>query len=470
MIPTASGSSAMPGHYTPQVGKSIDGRLWFLPWGGVSVLDPSRLPFNALPPPVHIEQVTADRKVYASTPGLRLPPDVRDVSIDFTALSFIAPEKIRFRYILDGQDPEWKEVVNDRRAHYSNLPHGQYRFHVQASNNSGVWNEKGAVLQFAIDPAYYETRWFQAACAAAIVGLFWTAHRRRVRDVVRQLNLTVETRVDERTRIARELHDTLLQSFQGLLLMFQTALQMLPHRPMEARQRLERALEHATAATTEARDAVQGLRASSVETTDPVGCLRTIVAELTREQGDSATAIRVVPQGTPRRLKPVVGDELYRIAGEALRNALRHAAAEYITAEIRYDDRRFQVRVRDDGRGFDEQAIRRDQAAGHFGLRGMRERAEKIGGGLDVWSNPGFGTEVVLSIPAAIAYAPHPGAGSAPRSSGRDRQDHARPGFDPDRCGRVERGATGDIRICSHRRSRVQEVFSVSPPGLFFSC
>ena len=170
---------------------------------------------------------------------------MRDLSIDFTALSFVAPEKVRFRYILEGQDPEWKEVVNDRRAHYSNLPHGRYRFRVQASNNSGVWNEAGAVLQFAIAPAYYETRWFQALCAAAFVGMFWTAHRLRVRHVVRQLNLTVEARVDERTRIARELHDTLLQSFQGLLLMFQSALNLLPDRPVEARQRLERALDQA---------------------------------------------------------------------------------------------------------------------------------------------------------------------------------------------------------------------------------
>jgi signal transduction histidine kinase/ligand-binding sensor domain-containing protein len=397
---------AMPGNYTPQVGKSRDGRIWFLPWDGVSVLDPGRLRLNVLPPPVHVEQITADRQMYAAASDLRLPRDVRDVSIDFTALSFVAPEKIRFRYILEGQDPEWKEVVNDRRAHYSNLPPGQYRFRVVASNNSGVWNEKGASLQFAIAPAYYETRWFQAVCAAAIVGLFWAAHRLHVRHVVRQLNLTVEARVDERTRIARELHDTLLQGFQGLLLMFHSALKLLPDRPVEARQRLERALEQATAATTEARHAVQGLRASSVETTDPAGALWNIVAELTREQEDSAPAIRVTAQGTPRRLKPVVGDEVYRITREALRNALRHAAAQHITAEIRYDERRFRVRVRDDGRGFDQQAVRRDPPAGHFGLHGMRERAEKIGGSLDVWSKPEFGTEIVLSIPAAIAYAP----------------------------------------------------------------
>jgi signal transduction histidine kinase/ligand-binding sensor domain-containing protein len=402
---------AMPGNYTPQVGKSRDGRIWFLPWDGVSVLDPGRLRLNALPPPVHVEQITADRQVYAPAPELQLPRHVRDVAIDFTALSFVAPEKIRFRYILEGQDPEWKEVVNYRRAQYSNLPPGQYRFRVVASNNSGVWNEEGASLQFAIAPAYYETQWFQAVCAAAIVGLFWTAHRLRVRHVVRQLRLTVEARVDERTRIARELHDTLLQSFQGLLLMFQTALQMLPHRPVEARQRLERALEQASAATTEARRAVQGLRASSVEPTDPAVSLWSIVAELTREQGDSAPAIRVVAQGTPRRLKPVVGDEVYRITGEALRNAVRHAAAQHITAEICYDERRFRVRVHDDGRGFDEQRVRRDPTAGHFGLHGMRERAEKIGGSLDVWSKPGFGTEIVVSIPAAIAYAPSSGGG-----------------------------------------------------------
>jgi signal transduction histidine kinase len=248
--------------------------------------------------------------------------------------------------------------------------------------------------------------------------LFWTAHRLRVRHVVRQLKLTVETRVDERTRIARELHDTLLQSFQGILLMFQTVLNLLPDRPVEARRRLQRALEQASAATTEARQAVQGLRASSIETTDPGGSLWNIVAELTREHGDSATAIRVVAQGTPRRLMPVVGDEVYRVTAEALRNAVRHAAAQHITAEICYDERRFRIRVRDDGTGFDEQAVRRNPQAGHFGLNGMRERAEKIGGSLEVWSKPGVGTEIELSIPAAIAYAPS-AAASAPRTSGR---------------------------------------------------
>ena len=172
----------MSGNYAPQVGKSRDGRIWFLPWDGVSVLDPGRLRLNAFR-----RRCTSNRSRptgrYAPAPDLWLPRDVRDVSIDFTALSFVAPEKIRFRYILEGQDPEWKEVVNDRRAHYSNLPPGQYRFRVVASNNSGDLERGRRGLQFAIAPAYYETRWFQAICAAAVVGLFWTAHRLHVRHV-----------------------------------------------------------------------------------------------------------------------------------------------------------------------------------------------------------------------------------------------------------------------------------------------
>lgn len=423
---------AMPGNFNPQVGKSPDGRIWFLPWDGVSVLDPGRLRLNTLPPPVVIEEVTADRRVYAPAPGLRLPPHVRDLSIDFTALSFAAPEKIRFRYLLEGQDPVWKEVINDRRAQYSNLRPGQYRFRVLASNNSGVWNEQGAVLQLAIAPAYYETRWFQALCAAAIAALLWTAHRAYVRHLVHEMNVTLEARVDERTRIARELHDTLLQSFHGLLLMFQSALQLLPDRPVEARRRLEHALEQATAATTEARQAVQGLRASTIETTDPAAVLWNIVAEVTREQGDSAPAIRVVAHGVPRRLKAVVGDEVYRIVGEALRNGLRHASAEHITAEIRYDDRRFRIRVRDDGSGFDEQAVRRNPPAGHFGLHGMHERAKTIGGSVEVWSKPGFGTEIELSLPAAIAYAPSSARAARSALFGRDLRARAGSGADPE--------------------------------------
>ncbi|HYZ87030.1 MAG TPA: two-component regulator propeller domain-containing protein, partial [Bryobacteraceae bacterium] len=177
---------AAPGGYTPRVGKSPDGRIWFLPWDGVSVIDPRRLPVNNLPPPVHIEQITADGKTYDVSHRLRLPPFVRDLTIDYTALSLVAPEKVRFRYKLEGQDPDWKEVVNERRAYYSNLAPRSYRFRVAACNNSGVWNETGDTLEFSVAPAYYQTNWFKAASAGVLVLLFWAAYRFRVRQLQRE--------------------------------------------------------------------------------------------------------------------------------------------------------------------------------------------------------------------------------------------------------------------------------------------
>ena len=219
-----------------------------------------------------------------------------------------------------------------------------------------------------------------------------------------QFNMTLEARVSERTRIARELHDTLLQSFHGLLLRFQTVLMILPERPEEARQILESALDQAAAAITEGRDAVQGLRSSAFETNDLANAITAIAGELTSDTSDlDSPAIAVEVEGVSRNLNPVVRDEAYRIAGEALRNAFRHAQARRITVEILYDKRQFRLRVRDDGKGVDEEILRR-QPAGHFGLHGMRERAEIVGGRLELWSQPDSGTQVELSIPGSIAY------------------------------------------------------------------
>jgi PAS domain S-box-containing protein len=176
--------------YTPLVAKTVNGKLWFLPLDGVSVIDPRHLPFNKLPPPVQIERVTADGKTYwqngsgdASSSHPRLPPLVRDLTIDYTALSFVAPEKVRFRYKLEGQDPDWKEVVNDREVQYSNLAPGNYRFRVMACNNSGVWNEAGTFLDFSIAPAYYQTKWFRALCAAVFLALLWALYRARIQQL-----------------------------------------------------------------------------------------------------------------------------------------------------------------------------------------------------------------------------------------------------------------------------------------------
>ncbi len=204
--------------YTPLVTKTVNGRLWFLPLDGVSVIDPRHLPVNTLPPPVHIEQVTADRKTFwsnlsgdASSSHPRLPSLVRDLTIDYTALSFVAPEKVRFRYKLEGQDPDWKEVVNDREAHYSNLAPGNYRFRVAACNNSGVWNEAGAFLDFSIAPAYYQTTWFRVSCVAVFLVLLWCTYRLRVRSIQQRseqlalINAKLEAQIAERKQAEQAL-------------------------------------------------------------------------------------------------------------------------------------------------------------------------------------------------------------------------------------------------------------------------
>jgi signal transduction histidine kinase/ligand-binding sensor domain-containing protein len=403
----------IPFGFSPRVARTADGKLWFLPGDGVSVIDPRHLPFNKLPPPVHIEQITADGKIYwqnmtgdASSSHLTLPPLVRDLTIDYTALSLAVPEKVRFRFKLEGQDRDWREVVNDRAVEYSNLAPGNYRFRVTACNNSGVWNEQGASLGFSIAPAYWQTRWFVALCVAAFMALLWALYQLRLRQLAREFSMTLDARVGERTRIARELHDTLLQSFHGLLLRFQAAYELLPARPAEAKQSLERAIDQAAQAITEGRDAVQGLRGSVVESNDLAVAIRTFGDELAAEQaGDGSAVLHVVVEGTPRTLHPIQRDEIYRIACEALRNAFKHASATQIEVELRYDERQLRLRVRDDGKGIDPRFLIEEGRAGHYGLHGMRERAKLMGGKLTVWSGPDSGAEVELIIPAARAYA-----------------------------------------------------------------
>ncbi len=389
----------------PQVAKSSDGKIWFVNYDTVSFFDPSRMTRNILAPPVHIEQITADHKIYDAQSGLRLPPLVRDLSIDYTALSLVAPEKTHFKYKLEGQDADWREVVNNREAQYSNLAPSNYRFRVIASNNSGVWNETGASLDFSIAPAYWQTAWFRALCVAAILALLWMLYRLRMRQVAHEFDVELEARVDERTRIARELHDTLLQSFNGLLLRFRTVHTLISKNPDQARTILENAIDETRRALTEGRQAVQGLRPAAVETHEFSEAIKTLTEELASDpthRGGAEVLLNV--EGTPRKKRPLIRDEIYRIASEALRNAFRHAEASHIEVQLSYGEKSFELRVRDDGKGIDPKFLTDEGPAGHFGLRGMRERAQKIGGQLTVWSAPASGTELVLSVPAAIAY------------------------------------------------------------------
>src|SRR5262249_51735524 len=204
-------------HYSPQVSKSADGKLWFACVDGISVIDPQHLPFNNVPPPVRIEQINADHKTYEplADGSVRLHQRVRDIEIDFTALSLVAPEKIRFRYKLDGYDHDWQEAENRRQAFYTNLPPGNYTFRVLACNNNGVWNESGAVMNMFIPPAFYQTYWFLASCVLLSAGLIWVLYLRRLRQVTAIYKGRMEERIQERERIARDLHDTFLQGVQG---------------------------------------------------------------------------------------------------------------------------------------------------------------------------------------------------------------------------------------------------------------
>jgi signal transduction histidine kinase/ligand-binding sensor domain-containing protein len=411
-------SHSHAGGYSPRVAKSTDGKVWFLPWDGVSVIDPQHLHFNKLPPPVHVEQITADRKTYDAALAvngdgkghLRLPPLARDLTIDYTALSLVVSEKVHFRYKLEGWDREWQDAGTRRQAFYTNLGPRKYRFRVMACNNSGVWNETGDTLDFSIAPAYYQTIWFRSLCVAAFLALLWGIYQLRLRQVAQQFNMRLEERVGERTRIARELHDTLLQSFQGLLLKFQATTYLLPGRPEEARKTLESTIDQAAAAITEGRDAVQGLRSSTKVTNDLACAITTLGQELASgETNANAAEFHVEVEGTPRELHPILRDEVYRIAGEALRNAFKHAQAKQIEVEIHYDERQLRLRVRDDGKGIDAKHLKEEGRAGHYGLRGMRERAKLMGGRLAVWSEIDSGTEVELKIPASRAYETAPG-------------------------------------------------------------
>jgi signal transduction histidine kinase len=391
--------------YSSVVAKSSDGRLWFLPFVGVSVIDPRRLAINTLPPPLDIHRIVADHRTYDPSSPVRLPPLVRDLQIDYTALSLVAPEKNRFRIKLEGRDSDWQDVGTRRQAFYTDLDPGPYRFRVVASNNSGVWNEAGATLEFSVDAAYYQTRAFQAAMAGGVFALLWMAYALRIRQVARQFNRTLDARVSERTRIARELHDTLLQSLHGLLLRFQTALYLLPDRPTEAKEALAGAIDRAAKAITEGRDAVQGLRSSTIEENNLALAISALGAELAADGSGIGPAFHVAVEGETQELHPILRDEVYKIAAEALRNAFRHAQAGRVEVEIRYDTEQLRLRVRDDGKGIDAEVLANQGREGHYGLRGMPERAALIGGKLAVWSEVGAGTEVELRLPARIAYA-----------------------------------------------------------------
>jgi len=397
-------SRATGGGYVPTVTKAMDGRLWFVNNSGVSVIDPRHLVTNKIPPPVHFEQIMADHKTCEATPDangqVRLPPQIRDLQIDYTALSLVAPEKVLFRYKLEGWDRDWQDAGTRRQAFYNNLAPRNYRFRVMACNNSGVWNEAGASLDFFVAPAYYQTNWFRLSLVAAFLAALWGLYQFRLRQLAREFNMRLDERVLERTRIARELHDTLLQNVQGLILKFHAIGKRIP--PADpTRQEIEKTLDFADQVMAEGRDRVRNLRSSTIG----FGGLPKAFQQLVEEAAPNrSSTFKMVVEGTVLELHPIIREETYSIGREALINALTHSEANNIEAEITYESREFRLRIRDDGRGIDPAVLEKGGRDDHWGLQGMRERAKRIGAKLDLWSRPGSGTEVELTVPASTAY------------------------------------------------------------------
>jgi len=395
-------TSPINGYYTPYISQTSTGVLYFgTAGGGLAVIDPRNFSEsqNKLPPPVSVQQITADGKDYVISSNLELPPLVRDLRIDFTALSFVNPRKVQFRYQLEGQDSTWQDVGVRRQAFYSNLPPGKYRFRVIACNNDGVWNEEGATFGFVIAPAFYQTYWFLLLCVAAARCLVWLGYRWRVHQVRSRLALQFEQRLTERTRIAQDLHDTLLQGLLSASMQLHVADDRLSH-DSPAKPLVGRVLQLMGQVVEEGRNAVRGLRSSGTDLPDLERAFSRVQNEL---PPSGAVDFKVVVEGVSRPVHPSIRDEAYRVGREALVNAFRHSQANQIEVELEYSTKHLRILVRDNGIGIDESVLLSGRE-GHWGLSGMRERAEEIGGKLRVFSRAGAGTEIELTIPGHIAF------------------------------------------------------------------
>ena len=268
-----------------------------------------------------------------------------------------------------------------------------------------MWNEVGAALEFSVLPAYYQTTWFRFLCVAAFLGLLWALYQLRLQQMQRRFAFGLEARVGERLRIARELHDTLLQSVQGVAFQLQAARKLILRKANNAEEVLDDAILATEEAIREGRSAIRDLRPEPAAQHSLSELLDAAGRELAtaHEPNGQAPSYRVLVEGKQQDLSQMLQDEVYRISREVIRNAFAHAAASHIEVEIRYDQDQLRLRVRDDGKGIDPKVLASGQS-GHFGIPGMRERAQRIGAHLGFWSELGAGAEVELTVPAAMAY------------------------------------------------------------------
>jgi signal transduction histidine kinase len=353
---------------------------------------------------VHVDAVIADGTPISLQSPVRIGASHQRIIIRYAGLSLAVPDRVRFRYRLDGFDQGWSEPVSIPEASYTNLDPGSYRFQVEASDGSGLWSDSQAVLPLKIAPLYWQTWWFQLSACLALISMVSLLYRLRLQQATAQARERLSTQMAERERIARELHDTILQGFYGIVLRFQTAADQVPeHEP--ARKIIEDTLDRAEGLLNQGRDTIRGLRGDS----EAFAELSEEFAKISEDyQSTSSASFSVAIEGIPRAVHPVVRDEIYRIGHEAIVNAFQHAKASHIEVVLTYDASWLLLRIQDDGQGIDSAIVDAGGRAGHWGMIGMRERAQKIGGQFSVWSRSGAGTEIQLNIPAKLAYPSNP--------------------------------------------------------------
>ena len=380
------------------------GRVWYATTGGLSMADPTRFATNSLPAVLRISAVSADETVLPDSTPLAVPSGSRRVSVSFAAVSLTVPERIRYRYRLDAFDSGWSQPTAEHTAVYTNLGPGRYTFRVMASDSAGQWSSGEAAIALHILPAFWQTTTFRVLLLLLAGGLIWIVYRVRLLQVERHLNLRFDERLGERTRIAQDLHDTLLQGFLSASMQLHVATLEVPT-DSPARGKLVYVHRLMGKVIDDGRLAIQGLRAPDSAVGELEGALSTVVQELGLPE---TTRFRVIVEGDPQALAPLIRDEVYRIAREALVNAIRHADARLLEVTLDYRGERFIVTVRDDGIGIADQDVLTSGRDRHWGLAGMRERAAAVGATLKLLSRSGAGTEIELSLPRRIAFPDAP--------------------------------------------------------------
>ena len=384
----------------PAAWKMRDGSLWFATLDGVSFVSPDLLGENTLPPPTVIEQVLLnDRDVsWTRTGTLVVPPGSARITIAYAGLSFVAPERVRYRYMLEKFDKDWVEAGSRREAFYTNVPPGRYRFLVVSSNNDGVWSTQPEAFNLRVQPTLLQTKWFYAVLALLVAALAFAGYRWRVLSVEAQYRAVL----GERGRIAREIHDTLAQGYVAIAVQLELTERLLETSKEAARSQLEATKAMVRESLAEARSSIWNLRAQSESETLPSLLAAMAEARPAAADGHAPPTIKLEIQGSYRPVSRTVEREILRVAQEAVANSVRHARAEHIQVKLRYDSSTLELLVADDGSGF-AHAGEDLSRQGHFGLKGMRERAARIGARLEVRSSPGQGTTVELQMDARRA-------------------------------------------------------------------